>query len=95
MRVVVTGARGLLGPFLVERLASSTEVLAVSRVDCDLRDPAGVDRMMRECRPDVVVHAAAYTDVDGCERDPTRAQFDNVTATQNVVAACGANIRVV
>ena len=84
MRIAVTGARGLLGPFLVEAFQELGEVIPLSRSEADLADREQVDALLKGTAPDALVHAAAYTDVDGCERDPDRAQRDNVESTSNL-----------
>jgi dTDP-4-dehydrorhamnose reductase len=92
--VAVTGATGLLGPWLVDEAARLGDVVTVARhgadVDCDLTDAAAVARMVASARPDVVVHAAALTDVDRCEREPERAYAANRDAVANLVAAAPA-----
>lgn len=93
MRVVVTGAAGRLGSALVTALADApftglTGPIAWDRSDFDLDSPEGIgDRLDRD-RPDVVIHAAAMTDVDGCARDPELARRRNGVATGILAAAC-------
>jgi dTDP-4-dehydrorhamnose reductase len=84
MRVLVTGGSGQLGRALA---ASSADVLALPRAALDIADAGSVARAVEHARPDVVVHAAAMTDVDGCERDPDAAQRANVEGTRLVAAA--------
>lgn len=82
MRVMVTGAGGQLGRALQQTLTQH-ELLALARAQLDVTDRAAVlDRA--EWQPDVIVHAAAMTDVDGCEHDPDRAYCVNALGTQNV-----------
>jgi dTDP-4-dehydrorhamnose reductase len=91
MRVAVTGAGGRLGTALVATLRRSpsvVEVLAWDLPDHDLDDPASAGRLVARNRPDVVVHAAAWTDVDGCARDPELALRRNGTATGEMARAC-------
>jgi dTDP-4-dehydrorhamnose reductase len=66
MRVLILGATGLLGKALV-REWTGDEVLAMGSRDGDIRDSAKVGAIIGKVRPDWVVLAAAYTDVDGCE----------------------------
>lgn len=89
MRVVVTGAKGQLGSELVEVLRGDHEVIGFNRGECDVADP-GSKEILRACRPDLVIHAAAYTDVDGCELDPQKAYRVNALGTQHVAEACKA-----
>jgi dTDP-4-dehydrorhamnose reductase len=86
MRVVVTGAGGRLGRAVVSALGEAPFTgpfgpIAWSRAIFDLDAPDGVGRLLDRDRPEVVVHCAAWTDVDGCARDPERAMARNATAT--------------
>lgn len=94
--VVVTGAGGQLGGFLRPALAAAgaTALIGLDArpgmgVDSvvDITDVAAVHRAITEAGPDVVIHAAAYTDVDGCERDPDLAQAVNARGSRHVAAA--------
>ena len=66
MRLTVFGASGLLGQALVQELKDE-QVTALSVEDADLRDRARIETVVRDSRPDWIILAAAYTDVDGCE----------------------------
>jgi dTDP-4-dehydrorhamnose reductase len=91
MRVAVTGAGGRLGSALVGLLAetgSASEVLAWDLPEHDLDDPASAGRLVQSRRPDVVIHCAAWTDVDGCAREPELALRRNGTATGEMAEAC-------
>lgn len=57
----------------------------------DITDARQVDAAISEAKPQVVIHAAAYTDVDGCQRDPETAFRVNAGGTRNVATACSAN----
>ncbi len=87
MKVLVTGARGMLGSDLCEALAGEHEVRGVDIEDFDVTEPAAVAEALGAARPEVVVHCAAWTDVDGCERDPARAFLHNGWGTWNVARA--------
>lgn len=54
----------------------------------DITDTNQVMQLIGDVRPDLVIHSAAYTDVDGCQRDPERAHLVNGFGTWNVAAAC-------
>ncbi len=85
MRVVITGHTGQLGRQL--RIAfGDHELLNLDLPGDDITD-SGILRRIVDFRPDLVVHAAAYTDVDGCERDPELAFRVNAFGTQNVALA--------
>jgi dTDP-4-dehydrorhamnose reductase len=87
MRVLVTGATGMLGHALVPDLEVDHAVFTLTRRDCDLCDEGAVREIFELQRPDMVVHLAAYTNVDGCELDPQKANASNVRATLNVAKA--------
>ncbi len=86
-RVVVIGAAGLLGRELCGAfLKSGHEVIPLTRADVDLADPASLGPI-RTARADIVINAAAWTDVDGCARDPDRAQLINGAGPGGVAGA--------
>ncbi len=88
-RTAITGAAGQLGSELVRAFAAAgDEVLALARPEFDISRPADLDQLTA-WRPDVVVNSAAWTDVDGCARDPERAMRINGEAA-GAVAAAGA-----
>jgi len=66
MKALILGGTGLLGKALVREWIND-EVTALGSRDVDIRDAAKVRQIVRNARPDWVVLAAAYTDVDGCE----------------------------
>lgn len=70
------------------RCAYVSEVLAWDLPDHDLDDPASAGRLVGTNRPDVVVHCAAWTDLDGCARNPELAIRRNGTATGELAEAC-------
>jgi len=96
MRIVVTGAGGQLGSELVESATRrGHDVVATMRANLDVTNRDATISVIREIRPDVIMHAAAWTAVDACESDRDRAMRDNGEATRNVVKAareCGAKV---
>lgn len=93
MRVAVTGATGRLGGALVGALGEAPFTgpagpIAWTRRDLDLDAPELVAAALDRDRPEVVVHAAAWTDVDGCARDPELATRRNGVATGVLARAC-------
>jgi dTDP-4-dehydrorhamnose reductase len=93
MRVAVTGSTGRLGSALLKALADAPFTgpagpLGWTREEFDLDDPAGIHDVLDRDRPEVVVHTAAWTDVDGCARDPDLAMRRNGDATGRLAIAC-------
>ena len=93
MRVAVTGAGGRLGRALIAALEDAPFTgplgpLAWSRPAYDLDDPEAAVRCIRQTVPEVVIHAAAWTDVDGCAREPERAMRRNALAVAELADAC-------
>src|SRR4030042_1056507 len=87
MRVLITGGRGQLGGALQASL-SQHDVSALDLPEMDVTDPEDVRRAFDESRPEVVIHAAAWTDTAGCESDPERALLVNGEGTRHVAEAC-------
>lgn len=87
MRVVITGAKGQLGTELMRVLAGHAEVIGR---DLPAHDIAAPDcaAQVAAAAPDWVIHTAAATDVDGCERDPAMAMAVNADGTRRVVEGC-------
>lgn len=79
-RVAITGAAGQLGRQLVSAFeGAGDEVRGLARTEFDITLAAGAE-VLRDWRPDVIVNSAAWTDVDGCARDPDRAMLINGAA---------------
>jgi len=85
---LVTGAAGQLGSALVARLAERGLPCEPRDSRLDVSDAAAVRRELVALKPAVLANAAAYTDVDGCERDPARAKATNAEAPAALAAAC-------
>lgn len=101
MKVLVTGANGLLGQHLVKQLLDAQfQVVATSRGECrlpfapspvfhyysmDITNALQVYSVMSKEKPDVVVHTAATTQVDDCEKYPQQCEAINVNGTSQVL----------
>jgi dTDP-4-dehydrorhamnose reductase len=83
MRVTVFGGSGLVGKYLL-REWKDDGVTALSSRDVDIRDLQQVRRIVEDYRPEWIVLAAAYTDVDGCEKNPDLAFQTNREGAVNV-----------
>ncbi len=86
MKATILGASGLLGKALM-REWSGDEVVGLGSRDVDIRDADRVREVLQKARPDWIVLAAAYTDVDGCESHPDRAFAVNRDGAVNVAQA--------
>jgi dTDP-4-dehydrorhamnose reductase len=86
--VLVTGHLGQLGSDLMERLSPSFNMSGVDIDTLDITDKPAVMRYIEKLQPDIVIHAAAYTDVDGCETNAALAMQVNDDGTANVAEAC-------
>jgi dTDP-4-dehydrorhamnose reductase len=85
MRVVITGHNGQLGRQLMQSFAGH-DLMPLDLPCDDITDRGVIDCIMR-FSPDLIVHSAAYTDVDGAEKDPEFAYKVNALGTQNVALA--------
>jgi dTDP-4-dehydrorhamnose reductase len=101
MKVLVTGANGMLGIDLCAALLAAGHQVVRTDVgarpgatvppweEMNITDLNSVTSVILHHQPDAVVHSAAYTDVDGCTRDPDLAYRINGLGTWNVAAVCG------
>ncbi|MBV9849520.1 MAG: dTDP-4-dehydrorhamnose reductase [Armatimonadetes bacterium] len=96
MRILITGAAGMLGTDARRILAEQGHTLLSTDVGpaatgtiapLDITDIHALRAVFGEFRPDVVLHGAAYTNVDGCERDPDTAHRVNALGTWAVAGA--------
>lgn len=89
MRVALTGSDGMLG-FAIKSTFTDIELVGLSRRDIDITNLDKTVSKIKEIKPDYLLHAAAYTDVDGCELNPEKAYLVNGIGTRNVTMACEA-----
>ena len=104
MKILITGANGLLGQKLIKQISPNPHLHAVatSKSKCrlpldwsgfiyepmDVCDANLANKVMRKYNPDVVIHAASMTDVDRCEVNHEECYRQNVVGTQNILKAC-------
>src|SRR5262249_51248068 len=87
MRIAITGANGQLGKAFQETLGREYEIIALGHDQLELGRPECVAQLAAT-GADLVIHPAAYTNVDGCARDPELAYRVNGLGTQYVALAC-------
>ena len=88
MKILITGASGLVGRALVQECSDrGDEVIAYDHKALDIADRDAVQTIVGEQRPDSVINCAAWTDVDGCETDPARAERVNALGPENLAHA--------
>ena len=83
-KALVTGSNGMLGTVLLKKLTSNNTV----EFDVDITDSISVQKKLCEEKPDIIIHAAAYTNVEDCETNPDKAYRVNTVGTQNLVNYC-------
>lgn len=86
MRILVTGAAGMLGRDLVPYLAERHDVVGVD-MEVDVTDPRAIGDCVREVAPRAIFHLAAWTDVDGAEEREEAAEAVNAQGSGNVAVA--------
>ncbi len=104
MKILLTGSSGMLGTeicavFGKKHKITGVDVKAVlsgasgseKLREVDITDAGSLKSVVLEEKPDILIHAAAWTDVDGCELGPRKAELLNVTGTKSVAEAA-ANI---
>ena len=87
-KVLVTGAGGQLGQELVRTAGREVECVALARAQLDIADPAGIDGLLAEMSPQLVINAAAYTAVDKAETEVEVARRANADGPGQLAQAC-------
>jgi dTDP-4-dehydrorhamnose reductase len=90
LKVIVTGAAGMLGHDLCGAFGSKDEVKGLAREALDITDREKVIALARELKPQVIINSAALADVDYCERNPEEAFRVNSEGAKNVADAANA-----
>jgi len=85
--ILITGAEGQLGSELVEILSKKYNIIAVDEKDFDISEFKAVNNFITNSRPEIIIHSAAFTDVDGCEKEKVKAFKVNAIGTRNLCIA--------
>lgn len=80
MKIVLFGKNGQLGWEFQRTLPALGEVVSLDRQDIDLCDFDRLEKILNELKPDLIINASAYTDVDGAEKEPELAMKTNAAA---------------
>jgi dTDP-4-dehydrorhamnose reductase len=88
MKVLIIGSEGMLGHDLVDVLSDEHELFTTTIETLDITDIEKTILTVKDINPDVVVHAAAFTDVDGSETNVDKAYKVNTLGTRNVAVSC-------
>ncbi len=86
MRIAITGSKGQLG-LALQQVLTDDHLLPIDLPEQDITDLAGILALVAAFCPQVIIHGAALTDVDLCERDPLLAYRVNALGTRNIAAA--------
>jgi len=89
MKILIIGSEGMLGHDLTDVLSTENEISTTKTSDTlDITEIDKTIETIKDNNPDVVVHAAAFTDVDGSESNPDLAYKVNALGTRNVAVGC-------
>lgn len=86
-KVLVTGSQGMLGSSLI-KLLQFEEMVGCGSASFDITDSQKTNEFLNLQKPDIIIHTAAYTNVEDCEVNPDKAYRINTIGTQNLVNYC-------
>lgn len=87
MRILVAGAKGRLGAVLMQLLSANHDTFGIDIDELDITSFSEVAQHVQSVTPDLIINAAAWTDVDGCAKDPEKAVLINGFGAQNLAIA--------
>jgi len=88
VKILLLGHKGMLGSDLLTKLTGEHEVVGMDKEEIDIVSADECKNAIREAVPDIVINAAAYTNVDGCETDREGCFAVNAGAVKNIAEAC-------
>ena len=95
-KALVIGKHGQLARSLVDTAPRYIELLSLARSDINLLDLSDIEKVIEKFKPDVVINASGYTDVEGAESDAINAFSINETGVENIATATSkTNIRLI
>jgi len=83
-KILITGASGLIGSRIIEMLSFKYDFIPVHQAQCDITDASSTQKYLSSIDFDMIVHLAAYTNVDGAEKEHKLCQAINVDGTRNL-----------
>jgi|SRR3989338_750161 len=85
MKILITGSNGFLGKKIMDILSKKFDVVGIDR-ESDITKKEAINKI-KEIKPDIIIHTAAYTNVDKCEIEQNLCYDINVNGTKNIVEA--------
>jgi dTDP-4-dehydrorhamnose reductase len=96
MKILLLGHKGMLGSDLLLKLKIEHEVVGLDKEEIDIISAIECKKAIKEIKPDIVINAAAYTNVDGCETARHECFAVNAEAVKNIAGICrDKNIRII
>ncbi|WP_200410863.1 dTDP-4-dehydrorhamnose reductase [Virgibacillus salexigens] len=87
-KMIISGGEGQLGVAFAKRLQPSYHNISYSKKEMDITNPEEVDKIIKQNKPDYLIHCAAYTDVDQCENMKMKAFQVNTLGSLNIAKSC-------
>ena len=98
-KILLTGIAGFLAPSLYDELTKDHNITTTGRnsgdIKCDLENEGQVAALFADLSPDIIIHTAAMTNVDECEKNPKKAHSANAIMVKNIVSHMGEQSRIV
>jgi dTDP-4-dehydrorhamnose reductase len=88
MRILLLGHKGMLGSDLLLKLSAEHEIVGMDKEEIDIVSASECEKAIKDTAPHIVINAAAYTNVDGCESAKEECFAVNAEAVKNVAQAC-------